>query len=130
MNFKHYSLLVATAVLFATSSCSGETSEQGTDDVVGMTFADAEGHLPEDAVYLLQDASPRVGLEPSYTEDQFGSSRWVIVAACSDSDNLLSAETVELALIPFGAFESVAMDDSWSDRFQDAVTCSGLDSTH
>lgn len=69
-----------------------------------------------DGTLLVQDASPRVGMTPSYDGTPGKNGQWRIVNACSDAPDWLGAKTVEVAVIP--------VDHAVGDAdFSDAVVC-------
>lgn len=69
-----------------------------------------------DETLLVQDASPRVGLTPSYDGTPGKNGQWRIVNACSDAPDWLAAKTVEVAVVPV----QHAVGDA---DFSDAVVC-------
>jgi hypothetical protein len=86
-----------------------------------MSFAEASPLLPEDPTYLIQDASPLVGDSPTYSGGEFGSSRWLIIAACADSENLADATIIEIAVIPID--RPLLSEETRDADFARAVSC-------
>jgi hypothetical protein len=117
-----YGAPVALILVISASGCSAP-SPVARDAIVGQTLAEAAAVLPEDSISIVQDASPRVGVDPSYNGSQAGSSQWTIVAACADSDNLLDAGQIEIAVLPTGSVDEGVSAAIANGDFEDAVSC-------
>ncbi|QTX04420.1 hypothetical protein [Agromyces archimandritae] len=88
-----------------------------------MSFAEADQFLPPEATYLVQDASPRFGEKPGYSPSDFGSSRWVVIAACADGDVLERSETIEMAVVRADDLTTSDTRAAEDGAYADAVTC-------
>jgi hypothetical protein len=113
---------VALILLIGATGC-GAPPPVAQEAIVGQTLAEATAVLPEESISIVQDASPRVGLDPSYSGSQAGSSQWTIVAACADSDNLLDAGQIEIAVLPTGSVDDGVSAAIANGDFDDAVSC-------
>lgn len=82
--------------------------------------------IPDDAVAIVQDASPRVGLEPTYDESQWGSSQWFIVAACTSGISAQQSASIgiQFAVVPVSAVDEQVRSEVTSGAWSDAVDCS------
>ncbi|GEM_PF-2269138 len=92
--------------------------------IVGGSFSEVEGVLPDSAALLIQDISVEFGLEPTYTQDQFGSSPRRVLAACSEAEALEQSATIEIAVAPADAVDEQDRQAARDGAFSDAVTCS------
>lgn len=120
------SLLAFTVALpFLLVACDqGPGSDGGylaADLLVGLPFSEAESLVSMDAVFVVQDASPRVGLDPSFVSDETFSSRWLIVAACSDLPGLAQSTVIEVAVVPIDTVMGLSVGSTV--EFSDAVSC-------
>lgn len=122
--------LAALAVLVL-ANCSGpsplEVLETAVPDMVGENLASVERlEIPDDAVVIVQDASPRVGLEPTYDESQWGSSQWFVVAACTSPKSAEQAASIgiQVAVIPVKAVDETVRVGVAEGTWGDAVDCS------
>jgi hypothetical protein len=117
------SRLIATLLIGAMGAALLGCSAAGPNtlsSLVGRTFADVDDLLPEGATYFIQDASPIVGAAPSFTEEQFGQSIWTIVGVCADSDDITTADSIEIAVVPTDrSYDLDALDIS------NVITCEG-----
>jgi hypothetical protein len=111
---------LAAVIVGALAACT-PSEEASAGDLVGLTLAEAQSLLPEDPIYLVQDASPLVGRVPTYSSFDFTSSRWMIIAACADREPLASASTIEIAVIPEG--DPLVSPSTKERDFAHAVTC-------
>ena len=91
---------------------------------MGKTFAEADSVLPDGALFLVQDISVKFGLEPTYTEDQFGSSQWTVLAACSSADSLEQSKSIEIAVAPTDAVSEQDLESARDGGYADTVACS------
>lgn len=114
------SAVAAVALASSLSGCSPAVVVH-PEDIVGLTFAEADPLLPQDPTYLIQDASPLVGEAPRYSGLDFGSSQWVIIAACADSNELATASTIEIAVIPVD--RPLISEETKDEDFAGAVSC-------
>lgn len=93
------------------STCGSDRAEY-----IGGTLEEFSGCIAEEATLLIQDASPRVGQSPSFTDDPGARGSWRVVEACSSGDDWRVDAYVEVAVIPI-AHEAPEAD------FSDAVVC-------
>lgn len=114
----------ATLLVLGLAACTGTTGT-GTkpQTIVGRSFAEAEQALPDDAVFLVQDVSPLFNMQPSYTDSQFGSSRWTVVAACADADLLEESSTVEIAIAPSESLTATELSNARNGDYSDSIVC-------
>ena len=115
--------VVALALMPGVVACT-QTPAHAPASIVGGSFSEVEGVLPDSAALLIQDVSVEFGLEPTYTQDQFGSSRWTVLAACSDAESLEQSSTIEIAVAPADAVDEQDRQAARDGAFSDAVTCS------
>lgn len=116
-----FSLLIASGVCVGCSQAEGELPVW---DAIESPLTGVLDEISDGADLYVQDASPRVGLEASYSGDAESGS-WVVVAACADRVDIAAASTVEFAVIP-----QVAVTDEVRARIKDgdflnAVWCEG-----
>lgn len=111
-------VLVSALGLVGCSVPSMEVSE-----AVGLPLSNVTIEIPETSTLLIQDVSPRVGLESTYRS--WDDDNWIVVASCADSANLGDASIVEVAVIPKAAYTSTVREDLAGDRFESAVSCDG-----
>lgn len=79
--------------------------------------------MPPDVYFIVQDVSNLVGIEPSYTPQDYGSPSWEVVALCADQPTLQNATSIEIAIIPaLGATEDVTKN-AREGAYADSVTC-------
>jgi len=100
------------------TACS--TPGHSPNDVVGKTLSAVNETFPDDALFLVQDASAAVGRQATYNSSQLESDLWTIVAACSSAPTVEASETIEIAVIP---------TDEWhgeQEGFYQTVACEGL----
>lgn len=114
-------MVASVLALGGIAGCAAEPSPLA-ESLVGESFAAVADQLPEDPTYLVQDASPRVGVPPAYTADEFGQSVWTIVAACADAP-LAEASVIEIAVIPTESFDAGVRRAISAGEFDDAVSC-------
>lgn len=115
--------LVGAVCILSVTGLVGCSEEQPTKPCDQSLMSYLDGTLQavadcvnSDTVLLIQDASPRVGEEPSLDGNELLRARWRVVNACSDSEELSTATVVEVAVIP----TSYAITDA---DFADAVVC-------
>lgn len=109
------------AVSLALAGC-GKQVQTPVGELRGGSLEEVTERVSESSLLLIQDASPRIGLEAQYAEDSYPD-RWAIVALCADAPSLEGSETVEVAVVPE---ESMSEHVLLSDLFEDAVACEGL----
>lgn len=112
--------LVAVAI----AGCAGDPPAP-VGDAVGRTLEDVTALAPEDAGFLIQDSSPRVGLAASFVLGTSDAAAWTVIALCADAADLRDADAVEVAVIPSQTYPEVA-DQVDDGEFRDLVTCDGL----
>lgn len=76
----------------------------------------------DDSELLTQDASPRVNLPATFDGDEEG---WTVVAICSSASSIEASESIEVAVIPTGAFRQDAKNALQEGHYSDAVDCEG-----
>ena len=103
--------------------CSCTSPGVGPDAIVGKTMGEVDNVLPDDATYMVQDVSTLFKAKPSYTESDFGSSRWTVVAACSSAASLEDSDTIELAVAPTDAVSESDRAAARDGEYASAVTC-------
>lgn len=112
---------LATSAMVACAPTSLGSSADAAEQLVGLRLSEAAPTIGDDSLLLVQDASPRLQLEASFSTDDLASSRWLVVAACSDATTLKESSVVELAVVPASGVADLESVD-W-DRFADAVLC-------
>lgn len=103
------------------SACANAGTEPSA--IVGETLAEADGVLPVDAVFIVQDVSPLFNEQPTYDEGQFGSAQWTVVAACANAGTLESSSTIEIAIAPTTVITKEQIGAARGGEFSDAVVC-------
>jgi hypothetical protein len=116
--------VTCVALAVTITGCSGEPPVP-VGDAIGRTLAEVTAFAPDDAGFLIQDSSPRVGLAASFALGTSDAEEWTVVAICADAADLHDADAVEVAVIPSATYPEVAeqVDDG---EFRDLVTCDGL----
>jgi len=110
------------ALMSGVVACSPQPAHAPAS-IVGGGLAEAEG-VPPDCATLLVQGSLWFGLEPTHTQDQFGSSPRRVLAACSEAEALEQSATVEIAVAPADAVDEQDRQAARDGAFSDAVTCS------
>jgi hypothetical protein len=114
--------VVLLAVLAA--SCSS-TSLDTPHDLLGQPLDLAKESFPVEATVIVQDASPRIGLDPTF-RDGLSDDQWIIVGACSTGESIDASDLVEVAVVPTRAFSSDVEREMAQGAFRAAVTsCRG-----
>ncbi|MHA7133828.1 hypothetical protein [Oerskovia turbata] len=70
------------------------------DEARGSTLDVLDAHLSEETTLMVQDLSVLLDAEPTYGRTSASPERWLIIAACADTDVIDTATTVEVAVIP------------------------------
>lgn len=115
--------VVLAVVVLSLASCSGDEGDLRAVDAVGLPISRVEPHIPDGATFTVVDLSEEVGQEPSYTDNARTSDRWVIVAACADTDLLDDAKVVQLAVVPAGTVEELTEDSEQARAVSSSVDC-------
>lgn len=111
----------AMAALVVLTGCAPSSQEVSVEETVGHPLTFIDGKLGQDAGLLVQDVSPRVGLSAGYLEG-VDPEQWMIVASCSDTDDIRRATSLEVAVVPIArADEARALGDDLAN----AVDCDG-----
>lgn len=118
-------LLASFAGLLATTLVlTGCSAGLDTTDGVGKDLAVVSEAMPEQSTLLIQDASPRVGEEATYS-DASDQQQWVVVAICADAEQLKDTTSVEVAIILKDSFTKTIKAELADGNFDDAVACEG-----
>ncbi|MGM1016764.1 MAG: hypothetical protein ACQEW8_04420 [Actinomycetota bacterium] len=119
--------LVAAALALSALGVTGCTAEAEPvlkpAEVVGGPFQAVWDAVGDEATLLVQDSSPRVDREPTFTDQE--PAGWVVVAACADDADLRQATSVEVAVIPEDTFTTDVREDLEAGEYTDAVDCEG-----
>ena len=109
----------------ALTGCVPTHTPVAPSDVIGETLDALSDTVLANATLLVQDASPRVGEQPSYTGEPDLDGLWVIVAACSSDRDLATSVEVEVAVLPSASVTAGVEADIDDGQYRDAVDCSG-----
>ncbi|ONI61267.1 hypothetical protein ALI44B_12455 [Leifsonia sp. ALI-44-B] len=101
------------------TSCSAATTPSA---FVGNGLESVALARSDDSELLTQDASPRVNLPATFDGDEEG---WTVVAICSSASSIEASESIEVAVIPTGAFRQDAKNALQEGHYSDAVDCEG-----
>jgi len=114
---------VAVMVVVANTGCTHASSR--ADDLLGETLERASTAIPErdDLIVVIQDASPLVEREPTFTVDQSSSSRWTVIAACADDADLAAALHLELVVIPSETVTPQILSGVLEGQYADSAVC-------
>jgi hypothetical protein len=94
------------------------------EETVGMSLPRIDDHVAETSTLLVQDVSPRVGEDASYSMNN--QSAWVVVASCADAVVVDDASETEVAVIPERTYTDDVREQIADGAFADAVACDGL----
>jgi hypothetical protein len=94
-------------------------------DVSGKSIADVSDHVPSDATYLVQQPSIGPSDAPLYDASQQESTRWIVLAGCSDQKNLDDSTSVEVSVIPEDDYDTSIKSQVASGDLAETVTCEG-----
>lgn len=72
-------------------------------DLLGETLAFADQVIPEDASNSVQDVGQLFDARERFRADEWGSSRYVVVAFCSDTRDVRRAANVQLGVVSVDA---------------------------
>lgn len=116
-------VVLVALVCLALGGCTKSKDEvpEAAEDLLGLRFSQVEPLVSDDIVVIIQDASPRIDMAPSFTGQETFSSRWLIVAACSDQESLVSSGFLEVAVVPLET--DSAQSQEYFAQFADAVVC-------
>ena len=111
----------AMAALVVLTGCAPASQEVTVEETVGRPLTFLDGKLGQDAGLLVQDVSPRVGISAAYREG-VDPEYWMIVASCSDTDDIRRATSLEVAVVPL-----IRVDEAKAlgDDLANTVDCDG-----
>jgi ABC-type glycerol-3-phosphate transport system substrate-binding protein len=122
-------IAACAACALALANCN----DQGQDhpdhlaiaDVSGKSIADVSDHVPSEATFLVQQ--PSMGSEdaPLYDSSQQESTRWIVLAGCSEQKDVDDSDTVEVSVIPQDDYDKSIKSQVASGELADTVTCDG-----
>lgn len=115
-------VLIAATLLVTLSACSS-AAEHPIGDFVGETLDEMAAVVPEETSIITQDASPRVDETPSFTELEFDSDLWTVIAACSTAATIEESDFVEVAVIPTASVTDEVRAAIDGGDWDDAVVC-------
>lgn len=115
----------ASLLVLVACSSSGSGDSHVANELLGTSLESARTAVPEDAVLLIQDISPVVGLEATYREG-LSDDTWTVVSACSSEERMPESDLVEVAVVPTASFTEAVKERMKDGEFRDAVTsCHG-----
>ena len=113
--------LTLAAILSATASActktphksSPENTSLAISDLPGRPISDVGARIRKDTSLYVQDASPIVGMKPSY-----------ILAACADETSVETSHKIQVSVIPTTKISPSIRKSISSHRFNYTVDCS------
>lgn len=122
-------LIAATACTLALTNCGDRGQDQpdplAIADVSGKSIAEVSDHVPSDATLLVQQPSIGSKDAPLYDSSQQTSTRWIVLAGCSDQKDLDSSDSVGVSVIPQDDYDKSMKSHVASGDLADTVTCDG-----
>lgn len=122
--------LVGSAVCaLALAGCSDHRSDQPAPlaiaGISGKSMADVSGHIRSETTLLVQQPSLGAKDAPLYDGSQQTSTRWIVLAGCSDQKTLDESSSVEVSVIPEEDYDDAMRSRAASGDLSDTVTCEG-----
>ncbi|EWS79530.1 hypothetical protein BF93_13220 [Brachybacterium phenoliresistens] len=117
-------IVMAAAILGASLvvvACGPSTRDLPAQDAVGTPMSTVDEHISPGARVSIVDLSAEFDLEPSFTDAQRTSDRWMVLAVCSDHETIDGSTEIQLAVAPRDAVPEGG--PARSDEFADAVHC-------
>ena len=125
------SLTLDTIFSATASSCtktphnsSHENTSLAIYDLAGRPIIDVGIRIEKDTSLYIQDASPIVGMKPSYSASQQSSDQWTILAACADETSVETSHKIQVSVIPTTKISPSIRKSISSHRFNYTVDCS------
>lgn len=91
---------LALSALALIGGCAQSEPPLGVDETRGSTLDVVDAHLSQETTLMVQDLSVLLDAEPTYGRVATFPQEWLIIAACADTDDIDTATTVEVAVIP------------------------------
>lgn len=116
--------MTAVALSFGATGCAAAQPPLAPQSLVGLRLSEVTADVPDDVGLVVQDVGQEFDADLRYDVDDWGSSEYLVLAACADVGDVRVASEIQLGVVEAEALSANDIARVDEGAYRDYIGCS------